>query len=108
MRKQSANARRASAPVHVKTASKKKRTAKAAARGNGAAKTAARLARRGARAAAETAPRVQQEKVVQAGRLRSAGPVSIEPEPTVSSSRGKYVYCIIESLDPPDGSQNAT
>jgi hypothetical protein len=78
----------------VKSAAKKAqpaRTAKAAARPNGG--TGRSAAKPPARAARSAPDRRAAEKIVQAGRSSSA-------EAAAGPSRGKYVYCIIESSDP--------
>jgi gas vesicle protein GvpL/GvpF len=49
--------------------------------------------RAGARSTGRPPERVKSERVVQAGRTAAA-------EPSSSTSRGKYVYCIIDSGDP--------
>jgi gas vesicle protein GvpL/GvpF len=84
------------APPPVKAGTRKaeapRRAKPAAAKGNGATrKVAARARARAARAAVE---RPTAEKTVQAGRTTASA------ESTASGSRGKYVYCIIESADP--------
>jgi gas vesicle protein GvpL/GvpF len=82
----------ASAPV--KSAAKKiqPRSAKAALKPNGGLGRAA--AKVPARAARSTPDRRASEKIVQAGRTSGSA------EPAAGASRGKYVYCIIESIDP--------
>jgi hypothetical protein len=83
----------ASAPV--KSAPRKAqpaRTAKAAPKPNGGfGRATAKVA---ARAARSTADRRGAEKIVQAGRA------NVGAETAAGPSRGKYVYCIIESSDP--------
>jgi gas vesicle protein GvpL/GvpF len=68
------------------------RAAKPASKPNGAAGRA--TAKPAARAARPTQDRRASEKIVQGGRTTTG----VEPE--LSTSRGKYVYCIIESNDP--------
>jgi Mg2+ and Co2+ transporter CorA len=96
-----AQSARRSGPVPVKQAVKKKRssatavktaktTAKAA-KGNGAVRTESKPSPRDVRAGIE---RRGSEKVLHAGRGAAA------TESASSASRGKYVYCIIESNDP--------
>jgi Gas vesicle synthesis protein GvpL/GvpF len=83
---------RAAAAAAAKTAAKK---AGAKTRGNGAggpARPGARAAQRSARPPGSVERRAS-ERVVQAGRTTTA-------ETTAGASRGKYVYCIIESIDP--------
>jgi Gas vesicle synthesis protein GvpL/GvpF len=82
----------ASAPV--KSASRKvqtSRTSKTVAKPNG---SMARSPAKPSRAARSMPDRRASEKVVQAGRTGSSAELSAGP------SRGKYVYCIIESSDP--------
>ena len=68
------------------------RAAKPASKPNG---VAGRVAAKPPRRADRPAPdRRASEKIVQGGRT------TISVEPGVSASRGKYVYCIIESTDP--------
>ena len=85
-----------SAPPPVKAGAKKaaaSRPAKtSAARGNGAFRDV--VAKPPAKAARAVAERRASEKTVQAGRAMPAA------EPSAGGSRGKYVYCIIESGDP--------
>jgi hypothetical protein len=83
---------RAAAAAAAKTAAKK---AGAKTRGNGAggpARPGARAAQRSARPPGSVERRAS-ERVVQAGRTTTA-------ETAAGASRGKYVYCIIESIDP--------
>jgi hypothetical protein len=67
------------------------RAAKPASKPNGAAGQA--TAKPAARAARSTQDRRASEKIVQGGRTTTG-------EPELGTSRGKYVYCIIESSDP--------
>ncbi len=78
-----------------RTAAKKAVRAKAPARPNGHTRTngSGRAAKRSAREARASADR-RADKVVQAGR---AAPVA---DFAATASRGKYVYCIIESIEP--------
>jgi hypothetical protein len=69
------------------------RTAKGASKPNGAAGRA--TAKAPARGARPTPDRRASEKTVQGGRTTTTG-----VEPGAGASRGKYVYCIIESTDP--------
>jgi hypothetical protein len=68
------------------------RTAKPASKANGAAGRA--IAKPAARAARPAAERHSSEKIVHGGRTTSS------VEPGIGASRGKYVYCIIESTEP--------
>ena len=79
----------------VKSAARKgqpARSAKAAAKPNGGLGRA--MAKSSSRAARSTVERRASEKVVHAGRTTAGA------EPGAGASRGKYVYCIIESSDP--------
>jgi hypothetical protein len=82
----------AAAPAKPSARRNAPRSAKAASKPNGGAGRAiAKPAARGARPVAE---RRSSEKIVQGGRTTTS------VEPGVGASRGKYVYCIIESTDP--------
>jgi hypothetical protein len=92
------NSRSRSAPPPVKAARAKGTTARrsgktAAAKTNGGSRGA--VAKPAARPVARSVVEKRaSERTVQAGRTMPA------PETSVSGSRGKYVYCIIEAADP--------
>jgi len=105
MPKPSASARKGSRAVGQQHAAAMKREAKAsslraktnAARGNGAARSVAKTAMKGSAKAPAKAARMldrrASEKTVQGGRTTFGTEAAV-------GSRGKYVYCIIESGDP--------
>jgi hypothetical protein len=93
MRRPSTNSRKSDrgrpAPVAVKRAKNAvKKSAKVAAKPNGAASPARAQAKTG------RMPERRAERIVQAGKVASHADVA------AAVSRGKYVYCIIESGDP--------
>ena len=86
---------RAAAPAPSKTGAKKAAAKARGVRGNGSARAARAQEHAQPRNRASGIERRTSERVVQAGRTATA-PVDAAP----GTSRGKYVYCIIELTDP--------